>query len=111
MTRISTIKLAMADLIKDGKKRLGYFSFGRAVLGLAIGIALIAGLFSFSSLVTAAVSRVTHRKPIPLASPTPAPLPKECEIPDGFIKLSKCSGKPADAVIVGVSSAKITGVA
>ena len=101
MTKISTIKTAIAYFLNGGKNRLRYFSSGRAVLGLAIGVALIAIAFSLISFDTAAgVLRVGGRG-VPAASPTPAPPPQECEIPNGFIKLSKCTGKATDPVVVG----------
>src|SRR5579871_4157337 len=102
MTKFSTIKTALGCVLSGGKERLRYFSSGRAALALVFGVVVLMLGFSLFSFDTAAsVMRRVGRRARPAASATPAAIPPECEIPEGAIKLSKCSGRPVDAVIVG----------
>jgi len=107
MSKIKSIQTVIAGLLKGGTNRLRQLSSGLIWLGLVIAMSLIAILFSFSGFIASAAHSANLRllgqvENLPATAPATASgaVPATCEI-SAPIKLSKCSGKPTDAVIIG----------
>jgi hypothetical protein len=107
MSKIESIKTALAGLLKGGKNRLRHFSSGRIWLGLVIGMSVVAVAFSVSGLATSAAHSANLRLlaqmgtlPIAVPAATPGAAPSSCEV-TASIKLSKCTGNANEGVVIG----------
>jgi hypothetical protein len=102
MSKNESTKTAIADFFRDGGNRLVYLSSGKMVLRVVIGLSLIAIVTSAARFGSSRLMRQLHTVADANTTEVPTAPPSTCEIPTtGVIKLSKCSGKPNESVIIG----------